>query len=249
MRRLAALVFSLALVTPAHAAEVTVYAAASLKESLDAVAKAFEARTKNHVVVSYGASNAMARQIESGAPADIFISADTDWVDYLSGRDLVAPGSRRNLLANALVLIAPLKSATRLRLEPRADIAGALGDRRIALGNPDSVPAGKYAKAAFTALGLWKGLEGKIAAAENVRAALAFVAREETPLGVVYRTDALAEPMVRIVDMFPAGTHRPIVYPMVVLKRATRPSAGAFADFLASPEARAIFSRFGFTAP
>ena len=250
MRRLAAL-FALILATalPARADRVTVYAAASLKESLDAAARDFEARSRHQVAISYAASSALAKQIESGAPADLFICADTDWIDYVESRNLVAPGSRKTLLANELVLIAPVASPTRLKLERGANVAAALGNKRIALANPDVVPAGKYAKAAFTALGLWGSLEGKVAAAENVRAALAFVARGEAPLGVVYRTDAMAEKQVRIVDTFPAGTHPPIVYPMVTMRTSTTPAAGALAAYLVSAEARAIFGRFGFRLP
>jgi molybdate transport system substrate-binding protein len=248
MRRLAALL--LALAAPlAHADKVTVYAAASLRESLEAAARAYESASGDKVTVSYAASNALARQIEAGAPADVFMSADTDWVDYLESRNLVAPGSRRNLLANDLVLIAPAASRLSMKLAPGVDIASALGGKRIALANPAAVPAGKYAKAALTSLGAWKALEGQVAAAENVRAALVFVARGETPLGVVYRTDALAESQVRIVDAFPAGTHPAIVYPLVKLRRSATPAADAFAEYLASPAARAIFGRFGFRSP
>jgi molybdate transport system substrate-binding protein len=249
MRRVAAFILAVALAPLARADTVTVYAAASLKESLDAATKAFTAKTHHHVTISYGASNALARQIDSGAPADLFISADTDWIEYVAGRGLVAPGSRRDLLSNDLVLIAPASSSTQLKLAPGSNVAAALGDKRIALANPEAVPAGKYAKAAFKSLGVWGTLEAKIAAAENVRAALAFVARGETPLGVVYRTDALAEPLVRIVDTFPAGSHAPILYPMVLLKRSTTPAAATLAEYLGSPEARAIFTRFGFRAP
>ena len=248
MRRLAALL--LALAAPlAHADRLTVYAAASLKESLDAASKAFQEKTRHQVSVSYAASNALARQIGSGAPADLFISADADWIEYVESRGLAAPGSRRTLIANELVLIAPAASDVRVKLAPGVDLASALGGKRIALANPDAVPAGKYARVALASLGAWQGVEGKVASAENVRAALVFVARAEAPLGVVYRTDAIAEPQVRIVDTFPPGSHPPIVYPMVLLRRSTTPASAAFADFLASPECRAIFGRFGFRAP
>jgi len=249
MRRLAALLLALALCPVALADNLTVFAAASLKESLDAVARAFEASTGHKVTISYAGSNALARQIESGAPADLFISADTDWIDYVERKGLVAPGSRRNLLANDLVLVAPATSTTQVKLFPGVDIAKVLGDKRIALANPDAVPAGKYAKASFTALGAWSGIESKVAATDNVRAALALVSRGEAPLGVVYRTDAMADKGVRIVDTFPAGTHPAIVYPMVALKRATSPAATAFATHLASAESSATFARFGFRAP
>jgi len=244
-----ALALSAAWMPRALADTVTVFAAASLKESLDAAAKSFEAASGHKVAISYAASNALAKQIENGAPADVFICADLDWVDYVEARNLVAPGSRRNLLTNDLVLIAPAPSNTQVKLVPGVNIAQALGDKRIALANPDAVPAGKYAKAAFTSLGAWSAIEGKVAAADNVRAALALVARGETPLGVVYRTDAMAEKNVRVVATFPAGSHPPIVYPIVQLRRATSPAAGAFVTHLSSPESRATFARFGFGTP
>jgi molybdate transport system substrate-binding protein len=249
MRRLAALLLCIVLAPCARAGNVTVFAAASLKEALDAVAQSFESASGHKVVISYAGSNALAKQIENGAPADLFISADTDWIDYVEQRNLVAPGSRRNLLGNDLVLIAPAASGVQLKLVPGANLAAILGDRRIALANPDAVPAGKYAKAAFTALGSWSAIEGKIAAADNVRAALVLVARGEAPLGVVYRTDAMAERNVRIVDVFPAGTHPAIVYPLVQLKRSRSPAAAALASYLGSAGARATFERFGFKSP
>lgn len=249
MRRFAALLLSLALAPCAWAETVTVFAAASLKESLDAVAQSFEAASGHKVAISYAASNALAKQIENGAPADLFISADTDWIDYIERRNLVAPGSRRNLLGNDLVLIAPAASAVQVKLVPGVDVAALLGDKRIALANPDAVPAGKYAKAAFTALGAWSAIEPRVAAADNVRAALALVARGEAPLGVVYRTDAMAEKNVRIVDTFPAGTHPAIVYPLVQLKRSTSPAAAALVSYLGSAQARVAFERFGFKSP
>jgi molybdate transport system substrate-binding protein len=227
---------------------VVVFAAASLREALGAAARGFESRTGHTAVVSYAGSNALARQIEAGAPAELFVSADAAWVDYVEARGLAVPGSRRNLLANDLVLVAPAGSATRLELVPGVDVAAALGERRIALANPEVVPAGRYAKAAFTSLGAWEAIRRKVAAAENVRAALALVARGEAPLGVVYRTDALAEKAVRIVAVFPEGSHPDIVYPLLRLKGAGA-AAAAFADYLAGPEARAAFERFGFRAP
>lgn len=233
----------------AGAEGVTVFAAASLRESLDAVARAFEASTGHKVAISYAGSNALARQIESGAPADLFISADADWINYVEQRKLVAAGSRRNLLANELVLVAPASSAIRIRLGTGVAIAPALGDRRIALANPDAVPAGKYAKAAFIAMGVWGAIEPRVAAADNTRAALVLVARAQAPLGVVYRTDALAEKNVRIVDTFPTESHPAIVYPMVRLARSNSAAALALADHLASAPALATFERYGFRAP
>ena len=248
MRRLAAALFCLAF-GPAFAGDVLVFAAASLKESLDANVKDFEAATGYKVSVSYAGSNALARQIENGAPADIFISADLDWADYVERRGLALAGSRRNLLANDLVLIAPAASNVRLKLARGVDIASALGARRIALANPDAVPAGKYARAAFIRLGAWEAIERKVAAVDNVRAALALVARGEAPLGVVYRTDAMADRNVRVVDAFPDGSHPPIVYPIVVLKRSGTRASTALEAFLGSPAAMATFRRFGFRTP
>jgi molybdate transport system substrate-binding protein len=245
VRRLAGLVLALALSAAASAADVTVFAAASLKDALDSAADAFGRSSGHRVVTSYAASNALARQIENGAPADLFISADTDWIDYLERRGLERPGSRVNLLSNELVLVAPAASTVRVKLVPGVDIKGVIGNKHIALANPDAVPAGKYAKAAFMKLGIWGGLEDRVAAADNVRAALVLVVRGETPLGVVYRTDAIAEPGVRIVDTFPNGSHPPILYPMVRLKRESR-AADELAAWLRGPDARAIFRRFGF---
>jgi molybdate transport system substrate-binding protein len=248
VRRLAAALLCLAL-GPAFAGDVLVFAAASLRESLDANLRAFEAATGYKASASYAASNALARQIENGAPADLFISADLDWVDHVERRGFVLAGSRHDLLGNDLVLIAPAASNVRLKLARGVDIATALGGKRIALADPDTVPAGKYAKAALIWLGAWKAIEGRIAAADNVRAALALVARGEAPLGVVYRSDAVAEAKVRVVDAFPDGSHAPIVYPIVVLKRSKTPAAAALEAFLGSSAAMATFKRFGFRTP
>lgn len=225
---------------------VTVFAAASLKESLDAQARQFESMTGDKVIVSYGASNALAKQIEAGAPAQVFISADLDWMDYLDSRKLLAPGSRVNLLRNSLVLIAPAGSRSSLRIGPNFALADALGTERLAMANPESVPAGKYGKASLEALGVWASVEKKIARTENVRAALVLVARGEAPFGIVYATDAQAESGVRIVDTFPDDTHPPIVYPMALLAGSTTPAARAFAAYLASTPAQATWVRYGF---
>jgi molybdate transport system substrate-binding protein len=246
-RTLAALAFALALALPARAETLTIFAAASLKESLDEVVRAFAAKGKTKAVVSYGASSALARQIGAGAPAQIFISADIDWVEYVEKRGLTQ-GPRVDLLGNDLVLIAPASSTVALKIAPGFALAAALGSGRLAVADPASVPAGKYARAALGVLQVWPQVVAKLAPAENVRAALALVAREEAPLGIVYRTDAIAENRVRIVDTFSQGTHPPIVYPLVALKGA---GAGArdFASFAASPEARAIWSKHGFRFP
>jgi molybdate transport system substrate-binding protein len=229
---------------PARADTLTIFAAASLKESLDIVARAFEAASGHTVRISYGASSALARQIEAGAPAQVFISADEEWMGYVAERNLVH-GQHVNLLTNSLVLIAPGPGVPRLRIGPSFPLVEALGAGRLAVADPVAVPAGKYARAALESLGVWTQVRGRLAPAENVRATLALVARGEAPLGIVYRTDAMAEPRVAIVDTFPAKSHRPIVYPMAVMRGAP-PAASAFASFAASPAARAIWRRHGF---
>jgi len=233
----ASLLFSCSLA--AHAQ--TIFAAASLKNALDEITKSYPGKA----VVSYGASSALAKQIESGAPADVFISADLDWMDYVESKGLLAAGTRRNLLGNRLVLIAPKSEPVGLQPAPGFAILPALKNGRIALADPNSVPAGKYAKAAFEKLGVWNQVAGRVAAAENVRAALAFVARGEAPLGVVYQTDAAAEPAVMIAGVFPADSHPPIIYPAAVI-RASKPQGKAFLDFLGGPDARRIFEKHGF---
>lgn len=232
--------------------EVRIFAAASLKESLDAVARKFEQSSGHKVIAVYAASSALARQIENGAPADLFISADTDWMDYLSRYNLTVTESRRDLLGNALVLVAtesrklPVPLASLDPLTSAAPLARAVSDSRLAIANPDVVPAGKYARAALSHLQLWKQVEHKLARAENVRVALQFVARGESTLGIVYRTDAQAEKRVRIVATFPEASHPPIVYPVVKLKRASSPAADALLAFLAGSDAGAIWQQHGF---
>jgi molybdate transport system substrate-binding protein len=237
---LAGLLFAV-IALAARAQAPTVLAAASLKDALDEVASSYPAKP----VIAYGSSAALARQIENGAPADLFISADLDWMNYVEKKNLLSPGTRRNLLGNRLVLIAPAKQPVKLQPAPGFPIAKSLGSGRIALAEPGSVPAGKYAKAAFEKLGVWDQVAPRIAAAENVRAALALVARGETPLGVVYQTDANAERGVMVAGVFPADTHPPIVYPAAALKGA-KPGATAFLEFLSQPAARAIFEKHGF---
>ena len=231
----------------ACAADLTVFAAASLKEALDQEVAGFEADTDNKVVVAYAGSNALAKQIEAGAPADVFISADVDWVNYLEARALLRPGTRTDLLRNRLVLIAAAVSSASLRIAPGFALVDALHGGRLAMANPDSVPAGKYGRAALRALGVWSAIEPHLARAENVRAALLLVARGEAPLGIVYATDALAEPKVRVVDTFPADSHAPIVYPIAIVASSRSPYAGRFVEYLKSPAARAIWTAHGFT--
>jgi molybdate transport system substrate-binding protein len=237
-----------ALGTPEAVAEqrpTHVFAAASLKNALDEIGAAYTARTGRAVVGSYAASSALARQIEQGAPADLFVSADVDWMDYLAERGLIQPATRVDLLGNGLVLIAPRGSDVRVRLGPGLDLTGPLGDGRLAIGDPLAVPAGKYAKAALERLGAWPALADRLAPVENVRAALAMVAQGEAPLGIVYTTDAAVEPRVEIVATFPAATHPPIVYPLALTPTASA-DAAAFAAYLRSTAARALFEKHGF---
>ena len=241
---------ALALIAPmaswaAGPAPVTVFAAASLKNVMDDLGKAYTAKTHTPVRFSYGASPVLARQIEQGAPADVFISADSQWMDYVAQRGLIVPTSRRDLLTNHLALIAPAFSDTKLRIAKGMPLAAALGAGRLAIAGPD-VPAGKYAQASLTTLGVWDSVKDKLARAENVRAALAFVARGETPLGVVYDTDAKVEPDVRIVGLLPDDSHPPIIYPAASIAASTNPGARAFLGFLDSPAARALFRKYGF---
>ena len=227
-------------------AAVLVFAAASLKNALDAIVQKWQAESGNRATISYAASSTLAKQIENGAPADIFISADLEWMDYLQQRSLIDPGSRRNLLGNQLVLIAPKDSRSEATIAPGFALAKLLGDGRLAMADPDAVPAGKYGKAALEKLDVWETVAGRIAAAENVRAALLLVARGEAPLGIVYRTDAAVEPAVRIVAAFPAGTHPPITYPMALIQSAG-PGAQQLAAYLQGQTARALFEAQGFT--
>jgi molybdate transport system substrate-binding protein len=257
----AALLCTAALAT-AHAAPVTaaddraagaqpegkgllVFAAASLSEALGDVDNAFTAESGIAVRTSFAASSVLAKQIEAGASADVFVSADREWMDYLEQRALIKPGSRRDLLGNALALIAPADSPVRLKIAPHFGLAAALGNGRLATGDPDSVPAGRYARAALMQLGVWEQVANRLARGENVRAALEYVARGEAPLGIVYRTDAQAEARVRVVDIFPADSHLPVTYPLA-LTAVARPESVRFAQFLSGDTARQIFVRRGF---
>lgn len=239
-------IFSTSMSASALGRELVVFAAASLKNALDENVAHFKARTGLNPVISYGGSSALAKQIANGAPAAVFISADLDWMNYLEERQLIDPASRRNLLGNRLVLVAPRDRPVLLSIEPNFPIAQALGSGRLAIGNPAYVPAGKYAKSALEALGVWNSVSERIAASENVRAALALVARGEAPLGIVYQTDAGAEKNVKVVGVFPEDTHTPIVYPVALTRAAQGPLPARFVSYLTSPDARAIFERHGF---
>jgi molybdate transport system substrate-binding protein len=244
----AAAALSVAAQSPRPANDVLVFAAASLQTALDELVEPARRATGVRMRVSYAGSSALARQIESGAPADLFISADLDWMAYLAARQLIRADSRVNLLGNRLVLVAPRAEPVTLKIAPRFALAAALGRSRLALADPAAVPAGKYARAALTSLGVWDEVAGKIAAAENVRAALLLVSRGEAPLGVVYHTDAVADPGVLIVDTFPESTHPPIIYPAALTSVAS-PAGSRVLEFLRTDAARAVFARQGFTTP
>lgn len=225
-----------------------VLAAASLQESLTEAGRIWAAQEHVRPVVSFAASSALARQIAAGSPADIFISADTDWMDDVQKRGLVRAGTRAPFLGNRLVLIAPAASRGGIAIRRGFALARALGTGRLAMADPAAVPAGKYGQAALTALGVWPSVQGRVAKGDSVRAALALVASGNAPYGIVYETDARASRNVRIVGVFPAASHPPITYPIAVLTTASSPDTMGFRRFLTSPAGRAIFRRFGFTA-
>ena len=224
---------------------VLVFAASSLTNVVDELGQAFTSSTGIPVKASYAASSALAKQVEAGAPADVFFSADIDWVDYLDRRKLLKPGTRRDVVANRLVLIAPRDSHVRIKIAPHFDLAGALGEGKLATGDPDSVPVGKYAKAALQKLGVWDSVSSHVVPAENVRSALAFVARGEAALGIVYATDAKADDRVKVLDVFPESTHPPIAYPIALTAGASA-DAARFTAFVTSAAASKIFSKYGF---
>jgi molybdate transport system substrate-binding protein len=232
---------------PANAQDLLVFGAASLRNALDAVIEDYQADGGGPVRASYASSSTLARQIEQGAPADLFISANPQWMDYLEQRDLLRGGSRADLLGNGLVLVAPLDSATTLEIAPGFDLLDALDGGFLAMGDPDHVPAGIYGRVALERLGVWDAVAPRMAPADNVRAALALVARGEAPLGVVYRSDAVADASVKVVDDFPRDSHPPIVYPVAIMADSKHPDAAALVALLQSETAGAIFERFGFT--
>lgn len=228
-----------------RADDVTVFAAASLKTAMDRIAPAFAEETGHKAVVSLAGSSALARQIEAGAPADVFISANEAWMDRLEDAGAVRPETRVDLLGNRIVLVASDPDAAPVEIAPGFDLAGLLGDERLAMALVDAVPAGIYGKAALESLGVWEAVAPKVAQADNVRAALALVAAGEAPYGIVYATDAAAEDDVTVVGTFPEDTHPPIVYPAAETVEAG-PGASAFMAFLQGPAARAVFEREGF---
>ena len=224
------------------------FGAASLTNVLDEIGAAYMQQTGQRVKFSYAASSALARQLEAGARADVFFSADLEWMDYAQARGLIDRTSRRNMLGNRLVLVAPADSKIELKIAPGFALATALGQGRLATGDPESVPVGRYARSALTSLGVWNEVADRLVRADNVRSALAFIARGETPLGIVYETDAKVEKRVRVVDFFPADSHPPIVYPVAVTAQA-RPAAHQFVEFLMSTTAQESFKKYGFQEP
>jgi molybdate transport system substrate-binding protein len=232
---------------PVAAQQITVFAAASLKDALEDAARSFTAAHGAPVRFSFASSSALAKQIEQGAPADLFASADLDWMNYLAERKLIRPDTRVNLLGNRLVVVAAKESPlNELKLDA-ASLRAALGDGRLTTGEVSSVPVGKYAKTALEKLGLWGEVQPRLAMTESVRAALALVARGEAPLGIVYATDAAAEPKVKIVATFPPDSHPPIIYPFAVVAESKLASAAQFLDYLKGPVARRAFEAQGFS--
>jgi molybdate transport system substrate-binding protein len=228
--------------------QITVFAAASMKNALDDANAAFSKATGIKVVASYEASSALAKQIEQGAPADVFISADLRWMDYASERKLINSNTRINLLGNKLVLIAPVDSKlANVVIGDGFDLARLAGDGRIAVADVKAVPAGLYAKAALEKLGAWTAAEPKLAQAENVRATLAFVARGEAPIGIVYETDAKVEPRVKVIGIFPGNAYPPVTYPAAATAETKKPGVGQYFSFLRTPAAKAIFELYGFS--
>lgn len=234
---------------PVWARGPLVLAAASLQEGLNAAADDWARRGHARPVLSFASSAQLARQVVAGAPADLFIAADQEWMDHVAAAGRLRPGTRADFVSNRLVLVAPAGRPVQLRLAPRFALARALGAGRLAMGDPDTVPAGRYGKQALEALGVWPQAAPRLARAESVRAALALVARGETPLGIVYATDARAEPRVRVVAMFAATSHAPIRYPVAALTTSSSPEAEPFRRYLLSPAGRMIFAKFGFGAP
>lgn len=246
-RRLLTALVAAAQPGPVQAGEVVVFAAASLKTALDQVASEFQAATGNTVIISYAGSNALAKQILEGAPADIFVSAAENWMDEVSNDGLIAADARVDLLGNRLVLVAHGQGAPTVEIAAGFDLKGMLGEGKLAMAMVDSVPAGQYGKEALETLGIWPSVEGDVAQSENVRSALALVAWGEAPFGIVYASDAVAEPGVTVVGTFPDDSHKPIVYPAALLTTGTDPADRAFFQALSAPSADAIFAAQGFT--
>jgi molybdate transport system substrate-binding protein len=232
--------------TRAQSGDLVIFAAASLKNALDDINAQWKKETGKEAKISYAASSALAKQIENGAPAQIFISADIPWMDYVEKKSLIKTDTRSNLLGNRIVLIAPKDKAQPIDIKPGFDLATIIGDGRLAMANIDAVPAGKYGKAALETLGAWNSISAKVAQAENVRAALLLVSRGEAPAGIVYQTDAAADPEVSVVGVFPADSHPPVIYPIALLAGSDNPQAAEYLEFLKSDEAHPFFEAEGF---
>jgi molybdate transport system substrate-binding protein len=241
------LVAAVASPAPAQEKTLTVFAAASMKNALDDINAAFLKATGVKVAASYAASSALAKQIEQGAPADVFASADLDWMDYSSQKKTIKDDTRVNLLGNRLVLIVPKDfKIDKVNIGPSFDLTRLIGDGRITTGDVKAVPVGKYAKSALEKLGIWASVEKKFAMTENVRAALALVSRGEAVLGIVYETDAKVDPNVKIVGVFPPDSHPAITYPVAATVNA-KPEAAAYLNFLRGSTAKTVFEEYGFT--
>src|SRR5262245_24877831 len=247
MAGLAAAFMAFAMPSAEAQEKVTVFAAASLKDALDNVNAAWKADTGKEAAISYAASSALAKQIEQGAPADIFVSADLDWMKYLSDKQLTNKDTELRLLGNRIVLIAPKDSTAAATIAPNFDLAGLVGNGKLAMADVKAVPAGKYGKAALEKLGVWSSVESKVAQAENVRAALKLVATGEAALGIVYATDAVAEPGVKVIGTFPEDTHPAIVYPIALTAESKNPDAASFLKYVQSAKAKGLLEAQGFT--
>jgi molybdate transport system substrate-binding protein len=234
---------------PAQAVDVSGLAAMTLQNVIDEAASVYEHQTGTTVSFSYGSSAALVGQIDNGAPADIFISADSNWMDVAEDKTLIRAGTRVNLASSRLVLIAPRDKATPTAITPNFPIRQMLGDGRLVMCDPMMMPAGRYGRAALETLGVWKAVQDRIANADNVRAALAFVSRGEAPLGIVFDTDAAIDSGVKIVGVFPPETHPPIVYPAAIIASSEHAEAASFLVFLASAKGRAIFAKYGYSYP
>jgi molybdate transport system substrate-binding protein len=231
----------------AQSGDLVVFAAASLKNALDSINAQWQKETGRSAKISYASSSALAKQMENGAPAQMFISADLDWMDYVEKKNLIQPDTRSNLLGNRIVLIAPKDKAQPIAIKPGFDLARVLGDGRLSMANVDAVPAGKYGKAALEKLGVWTSISDKTAQAENVRAALLLVSRGEAPAGIVYQTDAASDKAVTIIGTFPEDTHPPIIYPIALTAGTTNPDAAAFLAYIKSDKSKPLFEAQGFT--
>ncbi|MEJ2716300.1 MAG: molybdate ABC transporter substrate-binding protein [Deltaproteobacteria bacterium] len=231
----------------AEKGKTTIFAAASTTNAITDIAKVFKEKNMGTVTYSFASSSTLAKQIASGAPADVYLSANPKWMNYLAEREMIEPESRFDLLGNRIVLIAPKDSTLKVKIAPKFNLAGILGDEKLAMGDPAHVPAGIYGKQALETLGVWKAVEPKVARCKDVRAALTLVERGEAPLGVVYATDAAISKKVKVIGVFPEDTHPPIVYPVALVKDRGTPTARRFLKFLTSPDAKSIFEKYGFT--